>query len=145
MSLRRFDILSDAARSAIIDVVREAPIGWVVTLSPPPKSRSQEEMYHGIISTISKSATFLHERRDPETWKRLLVDAYVKEARLEAKAGGLGDPFAGHTFWLPSLDGSSIVPMGVRTRHFSKSQASEFIEYILAFSAENGISGRFID
>jgi hypothetical protein len=40
---------------------------------------------------------------------------------------------------LPSLDGSGVVQLGIQTRRFTVRQASEFIEYLFAWGAENGV------
>ena len=91
------------------------------------KSRIQEEKYHAIINDIAKQAQHLGAKWDSESWKRLLVDQFCKEAGINS--GKV----------LPSLDGSGIVQLGFQTRKFTKEQASEFVEFLLAWCADNGI------
>ena len=91
------------------------------------KSREQEEKYHAIIGDIAKQAQHMGHKWDAESWKRLMVDKFLRET------GFMNSPI------IPNLDGSGIVQLGFQTRNFSKEQASEFVEFLLAWCAENGI------
>jgi len=91
------------------------------------KSREQEEKYHAIIGDIARQAKHMGSKWDAEDWKRLLVDQYARDRMM------YGAPI------LPNLDGTGIVQLGVQTRHFTKEQASEFVEFLTAWSSENGI------
>ena len=91
------------------------------------KSREQEEKYHAIIGDIAKQAQHMGAKWSPDDWKRLLVDLYCVEKQLpNGKV-------------VPSLDMTGIVQLGMQTRHFTKEQASEFVEFLLAWCVENGI------
>jgi hypothetical protein len=91
------------------------------------KSRDQEEKYHAMIGEIAKQAQHLGAKWSMEDWKRLLVDLYAKETGLHS--GKI----------IPSLDGSGIVQLGLQTRNFTKEQAMEFITFLEAWGASNGI------
>lgn len=97
-------------------------------IKPVSKSREQEEKYHAIIGDIAKQAQHMGAKWSAEDWKRLLVDQYLKDAGLNGSK------------IIPSLDGAGIVQLGMQTRKFTKEQASEFVEFLLAWSAENGIT-----
>jgi len=92
------------------------------------KSREQEEKYHAMIGEIAKQASHLGAKWDVEDWKRLLVDQFIKDMNL-----------AGSKI-IPSLDGTGIVQLGFQTRKFTKEQATEFVEFLHAWGAENGIT-----
>jgi hypothetical protein len=64
---------------------------------------------------------------DAETWKRLLVDKYCREIGLNSQI-------------MANLDNNSIIQLGIQTRKFTKEQASEFVEFLLAWSAKNGVT-----
>jgi hypothetical protein len=119
--------------------IDEAPAGYVMRLMPPAKSRDQEEKYHAMIGDIAKCCTFMGQKLSLEDWKRLLVDAFVRIMREQAKAQDKPDPFAGEGRVMPSLDGSGIVQLGVQTRSFAKAMACEFIEYLYAYGSENNV------
>jgi NinB protein len=90
------------------------------------KSREQEEKYHAIIGDIAKQAQHMGAKWDSETWKRLLVDKYCRETGLNSQI-------------MANLDNDGLVQLGFQTRKFSKEQASEFVEFLLAWCAENGV------
>ena len=100
----------------------------IMDIQQAPKSREQEEKYHAMIGEIAKQAEHLGAKWDAESWKRLLVDQFLRE---NGKGGNRV---------LPNLDGTGIVQLGFQTRRFSKEQASEFVEWLLAWGAEHGIT-----
>jgi hypothetical protein len=138
MSGLTFFLVHDQARAGAKRAIDDpAYAGWKLKLTPPAKSRDQEERYHAMIGDIAKHCTFMGEKLGAEDWKRLLVDAFVRVMREEAREAGRPDPFAGKGRVLPSLDGSGIVQLGVQTRKFTRKIASEFIEYLYAYGCDN--------
>ena len=97
-------------------------------IKPESKTREQEEKYHAMIGDIAKQAQHLGAKWDSESWKRLLVDKFCAETNIP------------HGKVIPNLDGSGIVQLGFQTRDFTKEQASEFVEWLYAWSANNGIN-----
>jgi len=92
------------------------------------KTREQEEKYHAMINDIAKQAQHLGAKWSSEDWKRLLVDQFLREeANIQGKI-------------IPNLDGTGIVQLGFQTRKFTKEQASEFVEWLYSWSANNGIN-----
>jgi hypothetical protein len=91
------------------------------------KSREQEEKYHAIIGDIAKQAQHMGAKWDVESWKRLLVWQFCKEKQIDA--GKI----------VPSLDMTGVVQLGQQTRKFTKEQASEFVEFLQAWAANNGV------
>ena len=96
-------------------------------INPASKSRPQEEKYHAIIGEIARQAQHMGATWDAETWKRLLVDKYCREIGLNSQI-------------MANLDNNAIIQLGIQTRKFTKEQASEFVEFLLAWSAENGVT-----
>ena len=92
------------------------------------KSREQEEKYHAMIGDISKQASHLGSKWDAESWKRFLLWQFAKDTNTNQ--GQI----------VPSLDGTGIVQLGLQSRHFTKEQASEFVEWLNAWGANNGIT-----
>ena len=91
------------------------------------KSRDQEEKYHAMLGEIATQAQHLGAKWSTEDWKRLLVDLFAKETGLEGSK------------IIPSLDGQGIVQLGLQTRNFTKEQAMDFINFLEAWGASNGI------
>ena len=91
------------------------------------KTCPQNSKYHAMIDEIAQQASHLGAKWDAEDWKRMLVWQFCKDSSLsEGKI-------------VPSLDGTGIVQLGFQTRKFTKEQASEFVEFLHAWGAENGI------
>ena len=91
------------------------------------RSDEQNDKYHAMLSEIATQASHLGAKWSSEDWKRLMVDLFAKETGLQ---GGK---------IIPSLDGQGIVQLGLQTRNFSKEQAMEFITFLEAWGAANGI------
>lgn len=91
------------------------------------RSNEQSEKYHSMIGDIAKQAQHLGAKWSAEDWKRLLVDQYLREVEnIQGKV-------------VPNLDGTGIVQLGFQTRKFTKEQASEFVEWLYMWAANNGI------
>jgi len=97
-------------------------------IKPINKSREQEEKYHAMIGEIAKQAQHLGAKWDAEDWKRLLVDQYLRDVGMYSSKV------------LPNLDNTGIVQLGFQTRNFTKEQASEFVEWLHSWGANNGIT-----
>jgi len=95
-------------------------------IKPASKSRDQEEKYHAIIGEIAKQAQHMGAKWDAETWKRLLVDKYVREIGLTSKI-------------MANLDNDGLIQLGVQTRKFTKEQANEFVSFLICWCDQNGI------
>ena len=104
-------------------------VALVVQVDKETRTQDQNALYHSIIHQIAKQAQHLGSTWDAESWKRLLVDAYTKE-QWSASSGQV----------IPNLTGDGIVQLGLQTRKFTKAQASEFSEWLMAWCAENGVT-----
>ena len=109
--------------------VLESGVALTVEIKRENRSLDQNAMYHSIIHQIAKQARHLGSSWDAESWKRLLVDAYTKEQWSESSGQVI-----------PNLTGDGIVQLGLQTRKFTKQQASEFTEWLMAWCAHNGVT-----
>ena len=91
------------------------------------RSDDQNKLYHVIIEKIATQSKHLGAKWDEESWKRFLIDQFATETGL--RSGKV----------VPSLDGNRIVQLGIQSRKFTKDQASQFVEWLYAWCAENGI------
>ena len=128
-----FRLVHPTARQLASRACINAPDGYVCEIRPANKSRDQEAKYHAMFSDVARQLEFMGEKRDTETWKRLLVDAFARVKSAE------GDPVQGIGSIIPNLDGTGFVQLGVQTRRFSKKHASEFIEYLYAFGDDRNV------
>ncbi len=130
----RYDLIDQQQASALMNnlwpkVKTALAAGRKLTLEVKDASRSDEQnrKYHAIFGDIAKQAEHCGSKWDAEDWKRMLVWQYCKEKQIDA--GRL----------VPSLDMTGVVQLGQQTRKFTKEQASEFVEFLIAWCAENGI------
>jgi hypothetical protein len=128
-----FILAHDMARANAARAVQAAPDGYMVQISEPTKKREQEEKYHAMIGDIAKQCEFMGGKLDADDWKRLLVDMFAKVMR------DLGTPLHHDGRVIPSLDYERVVQLGIQTRYFWVREAADFIEYLYAFGAENGV------
>ena len=140
MNKRIFILAHDQARAnAARYIANEAPEGFRVTVSEPKRKDLQNDKFHAMLSDIAKQCFYSGRKLQAESWKRLLVEAFVFILREEAKGQGKPDPFPTGGALLPSLDGLRIVQVEVLTRNFTVNQAAQLIEYLYAYGAENNI------
>lgn len=103
------------------------------------KTRAQEEKYHAMIGEIAAQMTLHGKRLGAEAWKRLLVDAFKHDTKHDPELRQEWDKF-GSIELMPALNHDGFVAIGEQTRKFSVKLASAFIEWLLAFGAENGVT-----
>lgn len=122
--------LSATNRDVIIDRIRHAPDGWVVRVSPPPRSLPQNNLFHELCGQIAeKRPVWNGLNMDTDDWKALLVVSHAK-ATADADA-----PIR----LVPSLEGDGLVQLRESTAKMDKARASSLLEYTLAWAAGQGI------
>jgi len=134
---RIFHLTNPLARSNAAAAVAQATEGSVCEIRPAVRSLDQNAKLHAMVSDIAQQVEFFDQKRDAETVKRLLVDAYARVKQA------MGEPLQGHGEVLPSLDGTGAVQLGIQTRRFNKEQMAELIEYLYAWGVDNKV--RFSD
>jgi len=91
------------------------------------RSLEQNAKFHAICGDLAKQMPWAGSRIDTEGWKRLLVDAW---ARAERKSPGQ---------IVPSLDGQSVVALGIQTRSLPVGDMSDLIEFAIAYAVDHGV------
>ena len=107
--------------------VLESGTALDVEIKRQSKTRPQERLYHKYIGKVAKQARHLSCTYNEEDWKRILVDAYLRETNQSS----------GQV--IPNLDGTGVIQLGLQTRLFTKEQASEFVTWLEAWCAHNGV------
>lgn len=98
----------------------------VLTVKPATRTDDMNARLHATISDVAKQLEWAGKKRDVETWKRLLVAAWLR-ARGDAVE------------FLPAVDGIGVDVVFQRTSKLSQRECSELCEYIYAFGAEQGV------
>lgn len=92
------------------------------------RSLDQNAMFHAVCGDIARQRQWAGRWLDTEAWKRLLVDAW---ARAEGKAQGTV---------VPSLDGESIVNLGIQTRRMTVGEMADLITFAQAWAVEHDVT-----
>jgi len=98
-----------------------------IEIKQSKRSVEQNAMFHGIITKISKQMKSAGSTWTADDWKRLLIDQWANDTNR--KIGKV----------CPSLDGERIVQLGLQSYEFTTTESSDFIEFLLAWSAQKGI------
>lgn len=109
-----------------------------ITISEPVKSREQEEHYHALIRDIAQQVTVYGKKLPAESFKRLLIDAFKYDTQNDPDLAPLWKSF-GSMELVPALNHPGFVVVGEQSRRFGVKLASAFIDWLLAYGAENGV------
>jgi hypothetical protein len=131
---------NDLRRQAAHRAIDISPDGHEVEIKAASKTRAQERAYHAIFRDVAQQCKHLNQCFDLEGWKRLLVDQFRTEmlALLDCDEDIRAD-LEGAVKMVPSLDGRSIVSIGLQTRRFRKKTASALMEWLHSWVAQNGV------
>lgn len=125
----RFILINPEVRSNALVAVRQAPDGYVVSVSEPKRSLDQNAHFHALCSDLSKSGIkWAGKVRDKDAWKAILVSGH-------AVATGEGGEV------IPGIEGE-FVAIRESTSRMGVRRASSLIEYTMAFCVTNGIDLR---
>jgi hypothetical protein len=98
----------------------------VVEVKPETRSNAENNLLHALIDEISRKLEWAGKKRDPETWKRLLVAAWC---RVHGESVEI----------LPALDGHGVDIVPARTSKLSRKECADLIEYVYAWGADQGV------
>lgn len=101
----------------------------VLEVRPETRSDRQNRLLHAMLGDIAAQVEWAGQRRDVDTWKRLLVAAWCR-ARRE------------HVELLPALDGHGVDIVFRRTSQLTRGECVELCDFIGAWCAEHGVELR---
>lgn len=112
---------SDYRRRLAHSLIEKAPHGAILNVRGAKRTNDQNSLLWALLSEISRAKPDGREM-PPEIWKCVFM-----------AASGFTCSF------IPSLDGSTVVPVGFKSSRLTKAEFSDLIECIYAFAAEKGI------
>lgn len=134
MDKKVFKLVHSQAKQGAIACINSPDYdGFVLTLQPPCRSLDQNSKLHACLSEISRQVKFQGGKLSSDDTKRLLLDAFCRVRQAE------GNPLSNSGRLVPSLDGSGVVQLGLQSRSLSRADASEFIEYLIAWGVDQGV------
>src|SRR3990167_736774 len=124
---RSFVLVHQTARNLALDLVRNAPDGYIVKVSEPTRTLEQNVAQWPILDAFSKQRQWPVNGQQcwltPEEWKDILTSAFEKETRPRLAAG---------------MDGG-VVMLGRRTSQYGKKRFSEWLDFLHATAVEMGV------
>lgn len=117
-------LTNQAARAAARKAVDEAPAGHVVRIGEPTRSLEANARLHALIAEIAETREWAGGRQDPETWKRLLVAAWMRATDRKVTL-------------MPALDGHGVDAIYQRTSKLSVSECNELMDFVEAWHAQD--------
>ena len=98
----------------------------VLTIKPEKRSLKENALLHALLTHVSQQIEWAGQKRDVETWKRLITAAWCR-ARGE------------HVELLPAIDGNGVDIVFRRTSQLTKGECAELIEFLYAWAAQAGV------
>ncbi len=121
-----FILAHDLARKNALEFVKTAPEGYSVTIAAPTRNLEQNAAQWPILQAFSDQLQWpingRMESLQPDDWKSILSSAFKKESARITQG----------------IDGG-IVMLGARTSKMSKSEFSEYLDFLNATAALRGI------
>lgn len=135
MNIKYLTMTKDDARQRMIEawdsVTRLVGAGKRVRVTvgeaASKRSTEQNDLFHSICHELSQQRSWAGRQIDTEGWKRLLVDSWARAT----------DRSQGQV--VPSLDGHSVVNLGIQTRRLPVSDMSELIEFAQSYCVEHDV------
>ncbi len=126
---KKLILVNEAIRSRAIQIVREAPLGYIVTVGERTRSLDQNDKFHAICGDMEKSGLIWCGReRSLAEWKVLLVSGHAKATSHEVEV-------------VPGIEEEPVSILEA-THLMTVSRMRSLIEYALSFCALNGITVR---
>lgn len=101
----------------------------VLEVRPETRSDKQNRLLHAMLGDIAAQVEWAGKKRDAETWKRLLVAAWLR-ARGESVE------------LLPAIDGHGVDVVFRRTSKLTRSECAELCDWIMAWCVEHDVALR---
>jgi hypothetical protein len=119
-ALITLDQPEDRARAA--RWCRDLPRGTRVEFKQAKRTLPQNDRMWAMLTDVAVQKLHCGNRIAPNVWKILMMYGCGLEVQM-----------------IPSLDGVTLIPWGQSSSDLGKEEASELIEFIFAWGAENGV------
>lgn len=130
-SERRREVLKDRTHAQLVgsDIATlPDPAGWSVVISPPGRSLSQNDTFHGLCDEIAKARPEWNGlKMTADDWKQLLVLSHA----MATDGSGVR--------LTRDLEGHGMVQLRESTARMSKTRATSLIDYVIAWATGQGI------
>jgi len=119
--MTNFHILSPLIRQNAMEAVRNAPVGWVVSIKPATRTTAQNARLWALLTDLAQQVDWYGQKLDAATWKDITT-ASLRKSRV-----------------VPGIDPGSFVVTGLHTSTMTKAELGDLMLLIEAFGAEHGV------
>ncbi len=123
MDKKVFRLVHDEARRRAAAFIAQAPDGYVVEVREPTRNLDINAALHAMLGEIAERCEWAGRRWDIDTWKRLLVAAFMRATGEQ-------------TVILPAIDGHGVDVVFRRTSAMTQREMRELMAFIEAWRAE---------
>lgn len=116
-----FRLVHAEARKRAVSAIMDAPDGYIVRITEPTRTLESNALLWVLLGEVSKQVEWYFSKLTAEEWKDVFSASLKKQKAV------------------PGIDGGFVV-CGQRTSKMTKSEFSDLIELIQAFSAERGVN-----
>jgi hypothetical protein len=106
--------------------VLQADQRYTLEVRPETRSLKENALLHSLLTQISNQIEWAGQKRDAETWKRLMTAAWLRATGQQVEI-------------LPAIDGHGIDVVFRKTSKLSRAECADLIEFVLAWSTEQGV------
>ena len=122
MSRHLVTIRSTADKIRAAEYLSQAPFGTRVEFRAAKRTLPQNDRMWAMLTDVSRQKQHHGRKYTPDQWKCIFMNALGREIEI-----------------VPTLDGSSIMPLGYRSSELSKGEMSDLIELMMSWGAQNGV------
>jgi hypothetical protein len=127
--LAAYTLARQSDRQDACKAIMAAPWNAQVSVDEPQRTKDQNSALHSLVTQVLKQRPHHNGvKMDLRLWKAVFMQAWGAQITM-----------------LPTLDGDGFFPLGLSTSKLNKTQASEVIEVILAWCADQGLNIRHFD
>lgn len=117
---RMFRLVHEEARRRAAEFCLNAPLGWIVRVSPETRSLEQNAMLWACLTDLSEQVNWHGNKLTAEEWKDV-CSAALKRQKV-----------------VPGIDGGFVV-CGQRTSQMTKTEFRDLLEVVMAFGSQQGV------
>lgn len=121
-----FWLRTPEARQFACKAIMALPEGYEVEVRPEVRNADQNAALHAALTDIARQVKWHGKSFNVLTWKRLTMASFLREIGHQPEL-------------IPALDGNGFDIIFERTSKLGKKQFSQYLEWVVAFGAQNGV------
>ena len=121
---KQFIVVNDAIRERAIAALKALPLGMAVLMQDTTRTLAQNAALWPALRDVAEQVLWCGKRRTKEQWKDIFTGSFFQSE------------------YVPNIDGTGVIALGLKTSLLSKKEFAELLEYIYAFGANHQVEFR---